>query len=79
MVKLIGITYSENYDDGRAEGYSSTVATFDTRELAVDYVKKSTLKSLYGNRFKKKSVLSSYDTYEIEEIKEDPPHNPEIG
>ena len=58
------------------------IATFDKKEDARKYIKKSRLKNPMDRRnpFKKKSLLAGYEFATIEEITVDnsPPHNPKI-
>lgn len=75
VVKLYGICYISQE--------KILVATFDSREMAEDYVEHAKLKkprmgaSFFIHTFKKKSLLSPYEEVWIE----DPPtipHNPEL-
>lgn len=83
MYKLYGITREICYDDHTATreyvDISNLIATFDTEELAEEYVEKSKLKQRTRSRiFCLTSLLSSYLKYEIQEVSKKPLHNPEI-
>ena len=81
----IQVEYVPNvYDDeGRATSIKDLIATFDKREAAQEYVKKSKLKNpkreiwTLDVNFRSDSLLSGYNDAEIEEHRdEDIPHNP---
>ena len=85
--KWIIIGYRREFDYGcydhcscEYEMIEEKVATFDSKKMAEDYVKKSKLKSLGSGRiFRAKSLLSIFNYVEVEEY--DPesfPHNPTI-
>ena len=77
MYELIGISRGNRYSDYKEE----VVATFDSREKALEYIKKAKLKQPKWHRtFKCGTLLSCYDYTEVQGKEEiiDPPHNPEI-
>lgn len=87
MYYLIGIRYdyTPNSYTGKSEESETRdiIASFDTEDLASEYIRYSKLKSpkreIWSSDmpFKKKSLLGSYSYAEIEEyIPEDYPHNP---
>jgi hypothetical protein len=88
MFKLIGIR--EDYCPNSYTGHIETehirdvVATFDTREDALEYIEKSKLKKpikeSFGSdiSFKQKSLLRGYTEAEVEEDVT-VPHNPAFG
>jgi hypothetical protein len=66
---------------GRVEAKEENVATFDTRQMAVDYIEKSKLKNPKNRDrpFKKGSLLMNYESARVEEYyPEVLPHNPVI-
>ena len=88
MFYLYGIQteYTPNvydYEGVRSTLIKNLVATFDTKEAAQEYVKKSRLKNpcrqtwTLDINFRANSLLSGYNDFEIEEhINENIPHNP---
>ena len=87
---IIG-TSNDVYQDKIGEPYldhyaEEVIATFDTKEMAEDYIKKSRLKQPKRRSFastimfRSKSLLSGCEDAEAQEFEEEypPPHNPEI-
>jgi hypothetical protein len=67
---------------GRIGREAFLVAIFSSEKKAKAYVKASLLKGRYYSykEFRKKSLLSSYDDYDIKEVREDSdyPYDPEL-
>jgi len=88
MYVIIGtiIDYHQTVIGGSFEEFEKTekIATFDTKEAAEEYIKKSKLKTpkraFFSSEkpFKMKSLLWECTYAEIEEYNE-PPHNPQIS
>ena len=79
------ITGSEYPDYGDCPHCSPSakvvIATFDTRKMAQDYIKKSKLKNpSYRKIYRQSSLLSGYEYVSLAEEYEDlsPPHNPTL-
>ena len=79
-------TWTPNSYTGHADVEEETgvVATFDTKQMANEYVEKSKLKQPHTSRkFRRKSLLWYWDDVEVELVSEEehspPPHNPEFG
>jgi hypothetical protein len=79
--------YTPSLEGGpaREDEIEEIVATFDTKEMAENYIKKAKLKKFKsevwsrGFAFKQASVLSLYASAEVHEyINPDFPHNPTI-
>ena len=75
--------YGYGYADIISEDTENLVAIFSSEEKAYAYVKASLLKKqTYSSykEFRKKSLLSSYDGYDIKEVREDSdyPYDPEL-
>lgn len=85
-VQLVGYRIDHEYGyggwTGCKEDVREIVATFDREKDALAYVKNSRLKNPSDRErpFKQKSLLSSFEGAEVEEITEDdpPPHNPSM-
>lgn len=74
--------YDYGYADIISEDTEDLVAIFSSEEKAIAYVEASLLKGKYSiyKEFRKKSLLSSYDGYNIKEVREDSdyPYDPEL-
>ncbi len=85
-VQIVGFRTDHEYGYGGWTGKRThireVVATFDCEKDALAYIKNSRLKNPSDKErpFKQKSLLSSFEGAEIEEITKDdpPPHNPSM-